>query len=200
LTQRDVTSGTTNSSPVGTEVVDLGLDDRRYQASGYYLNYTGASPEADDLGDPNGSLLIYEDNAGDTKTVSSNEQLLLKPRVPVATIKTVLGLDDAEIDNIWGAGSSSKKFLGLLTTVLGYVVRTITILTTVTRIGFAIKREFESTDDAFLRKIQFNDFFVFARSGVHPGHALVLTSFTDEETKRTKLSKDKPSIRPLLTR
>ena len=171
-------SCTTQTSALGTEVCDLVVQDRRFQAGAYMVNYTGISPQDNPVGGLNGVTAYYEDNSGQVGTVVENEQLILKPRVPTALIKSILGLTDAELNNVFGAGSSEKRFLGIFTTVLGFVIRTISVLSTISRIGMAVKREFDVTDTKFLEKVRDMNapFLSLARSGSHPGHQMLIVA------------------------
>jgi hypothetical protein len=168
------TSGTTPTSVLGNDGVSLTLSDRRYQASEYEVNFVGASPESG-VSTLDAVELLYEDDAGDDFTVKAREPLIYR-NVNVQTFLTLTGWSEAEFTNVFGFDPSTKAFVGLLVTITGYLVRAISIATTVARVAIAIKKEIDETTEQFISRLQLdNATMMELRSGVHLGHELRLT-------------------------
>ena len=169
-------------SPQGTRAAALSNTDPGTQAVEYLVNYSGISGPRAEEGQTAASL-VAESPSGDY-VVPVNESLVYR-RIGVAKIMSFFNLNDFEFTNIFGFPPGEKVMIGaLITAVGGFLIRVISLASTAVRVGMAIKKVLNETDDAFLARVDTSPtgFFAQARQGVFTGHELVLTPLFAKKT------------------
>jgi hypothetical protein len=149
---------------------------------------------------PNESVLVYEnESTGDFHTVLTDEELILR-NVPPAAIMTFFGYSAATLDAIFEFNASEQKFLGILITISGFIIRAVSQLASTIRVIKRLKRDLVETDDQFLTRIcdftpdkgrQANFFQRKVDGDVKP----VCLSLKRIEEKRPPRPRDAPSYR-----
>jgi len=167
----DVVTGLANGSQIGIVAANFENTNPKYQADEYLVRASGVVPREDDPG-LDGASMIYENGSGETIAVEENEQLIFR-NVSSEVILAKFSWTPAQFKLIFGVDPSVKRFIGVLLTATGFLVRVLTLATDVVRMSLAIKRELKESTEFFLSRINPQDpYFRKVLAGTHPGHQM----------------------------
>jgi len=150
----DETTFRTTVEEGGNTVCTGGVQDRRYQANEYLAQYQGlAASTTSGVNEPGSDLVKINPN-GEELTLVRNEELIYR-RVNTDALIAKFGIDPLTFDGLFGIQFADRpKFLGLLVTAFGWIVKAVSVINTTINIGLKIKRVLEESEESFLNRLQ----------------------------------------------